>query len=59
MGSIIGVLLDHYCGLKPTLALCNGHPRRGSALTVAVNPADNSMPSRLMALKPVKVKVTV
>ena len=47
-------------GLAPdTVTVSCSVPTRISAFTVAVNAADNSMPSRLTELKPVSVNVTV
>ena len=42
-----------------TVTVSSSDPTRSSPFTVAVNAADNSMPSRLNVLNPVSVKVTV
>src|SRR6516164_1261341 len=42
-----------------TVTVSSKAPTLSSTLTVAVNAADNSMPSRLSGLKPVNVNVTV
>ncbi len=41
-----------------TVTVSSTVPTRSSALTVAVTPAERSIPSRLIVLKPASVKVT-